>query len=92
MDTLINLRGHVNRKTEDGWTALSLAIRNITAESSEENIDIPTNARYYKTVELLLSIGADINVDDRTEYSPLNIASENGLEGIVQLLLSRGAK
>lgn len=92
MHKLINLRGQVNRKTEDGWTALSLAIRNITAESSEENIDIPTNARYYRTVELLLSIGADINVYDRYEYSPLNIAFENGLEGIVQLLRSRGAK
>jgi len=41
--------------------------------------------------ELLINLGADVNIKDDDGYTPLICASKNGLEKIVKLLLSMGA-
>ena len=50
-----------------------------------------TDGGYINIVRLLLDKGADINVKDRYDATPLIIATENEDTDMVQLLLDRGA-
>lgn len=81
-DVDINLKTDIN-DDEDGWTPLILAAGNNTEEHSSE-------MRRNKTVELLLSKGANINLCNNIGVSPLYIASLNGYDSTVELLLECG--
>ena len=73
----------INRKNEEGWTALMLAARNSSTYSSNE------------TVKLLLDNGADVNLKNNRGLSALMLAVENSKKNssseIVKLLLDNGA-
>lgn len=56
---LIQLGVDVNQWTEDGWTALSLAIERITEERKENNCNISKKTRCYQTLHLLLCNGME---------------------------------
>lgn len=88
---LIQLGVDVNQMTAYGKTAFSLAARNITEESKENNINISMNTRRYQTLQLLLKHGADINLRDKFGVSPLATACQNGHDITVRFLLKNGA-
>ena len=52
-------------------------------------------ALYWKTPEIvtnfLISKGADVNIKDKTEYTPLHYASRNNNLELVKLLIAKGA-
>ncbi|PCI37399.1 MAG: hypothetical protein COB50_03775, partial [Thiotrichales bacterium] len=75
--TLLQCYGVDVNKTNDGWTALMCAVRNIYAAKN----------KYTKAVELLLEAGAKVNQITKDMYTPLIIASEHSHIGIVKLLL-----
>lgn len=70
LQKLIELRVNLNQKDVIGDTALMVAVRNITRESEGNN----TNARHYKTLQILLHNGADINICNEFGINPLCIA------------------
>lgn len=45
-----------------------------------------------KIVELLIKGGADVNLLDRQERTPLNLNSQFGNENITEMLLEKGAR
>nr|XP_034330634.1 uncharacterized protein LOC105344498 isoform X7 [Crassostrea gigas] len=84
---------HVNKKTDNygGWTPLMLAAGNDIRENDDYNHRETGAERRDKTVQLLLSNGADINLCNKNGATPLYIACQNGHNSTVQLLLSNGA-
>uniref|UniRef100_K1PQ97 Ankyrin-1 n=1 Tax=Magallana gigas TaxID=29159 RepID=K1PQ97_MAGGI len=83
----------VNLKTigKGGWTPLILAAGNDTQEHGNYNHEESDAERRDRTVQLLLSSEADINLCKENGTSPLFIACQNGHDSTVQLLLSKGA-
>nr|XP_034330656.1 uncharacterized protein LOC105344498 isoform X23 [Crassostrea gigas]XP_034330657.1 uncharacterized protein LOC105344498 isoform X23 [Crassostrea gigas] len=84
---------HVNKKIDNnsGLTPLMLAAGNNIRENDDYNHRETGAERRDKTVQLLLSNGADINLCKKDGTSPLFIACQNGHDSTVQLLLSNGA-
>eukprot|EP00105_Crassostrea_gigas_P036826 XP_019920974.1 PREDICTED: uncharacterized protein LOC105323896 [Crassostrea gigas] len=82
----------VNEKTDSygGCTPLLLAA-GYNTENGDYNHRESGAERRDKTVQLLLSNGADINLCNEDGYSPLYIACQTGHDSTVQLLLSNGA-
>ncbi|XP_052678162.1 ankyrin repeat and KH domain-containing protein mask-like [Crassostrea angulata] len=90
---LIKIGIKVNKKTDayGSWTPLALAAGNDTQEIGDYNHRESGAERRYKTVQLLLSNGADINLCREDGASPLYIACLKGHDRTVKLLLSNGA-
>eukprot|EP00105_Crassostrea_gigas_P034772 XP_019918920.1 PREDICTED: ankyrin-3-like isoform X2 [Crassostrea gigas] len=90
---IIKMGANVNIKTKrkGGWTPLILAAGNDTQEHNDYYHEKSGVTRRDKTVQLLLSKGADINLCKENGASPLFIACENGYDSTVQLLLNEGA-
>nr|XP_022292004.1 serine/threonine-protein phosphatase 6 regulatory ankyrin repeat subunit C-like [Crassostrea virginica] len=74
-------------KGKNGWTPLTLAVANKLEESFQQFLLSSKN----KTVEDLLSMGAEINKCTKDKISPLYIACQNGHETTVELLLRKEA-
>jgi ankyrin repeat protein len=49
------------------------------------------NFGHKEIAELLIAGGADVNVKDKNEWTPLHNAARNGRKEIVELLLAKGA-
>ncbi|WP_436376819.1 ankyrin repeat domain-containing protein [Cytobacillus sp. BC1816] len=71
----------VNYVNDLGWTALLEAI-----------ILNDGNVIQQQTVQLLIDYGADVNIADRNNVTPLQHAREKGFKEIEQILLTAGAK
>jgi ankyrin repeat protein len=50
------------------------------------------NEKQQQTVKLLIDHGADVNIPDNNNVTPLQHAREKGLKDIEQILLKAGAK
>lgn len=72
---------NVNHVNDLGWTALLEAI--ILSDGSEKQ---------QQTVQLLIEHGADVNIPDNENVTPLQHAREAGFKEIEQMLLKAGAK
>ncbi|XP_065938642.1 uncharacterized protein [Magallana gigas] len=90
---LIKRGVRINVKIFDfgGWTPLLLAAGNDSQEYGDYNHRESGAERRDKTVKLLLSKGADINLCQESGASPLFIACYSGHDSTVKLLLSNGA-
>jgi uncharacterized protein len=71
----------VNHVNSLGWTALIEAI-----------ILNNGNARQQQTVQLLIEHGADVNIPDNKNVTPLQHARQEGYKEIEKILLKAGAK
>ncbi|MDM5227398.1 ankyrin repeat domain-containing protein [Cytobacillus sp. NJ13] len=71
----------VNHVNDLGWTALLEAI-----------ILNDGNVKQQQTVQLLIDHGADVNIPDGNNVTPLQHAREKGFKEIEQILLTAGAK
>lgn len=71
----------VNHVNDLGWTALMEAI--VLNNGGE---------RQQQAIQLLIDHGADVNIPDRNNVTPLQHARENGFKEIEQILLTAGAK
>ena len=80
-ELLTNTPVDVNHVNKLGWTALLEAI-----------ILNDGNERQQKTIELLISHGADVNLADGEGVSPLSHAKNKGFKEIEQILVRAGAK
>eukprot|EP00105_Crassostrea_gigas_P043355 XP_019927503.1 PREDICTED: serine/threonine-protein phosphatase 6 regulatory ankyrin repeat subunit B-like [Crassostrea gigas] len=90
LNKLIKIGVKVNQMTDNSscWTPLALAAGNNTENGDYNHRESGAELRD-ETVQLLLSIGADINF--KKGVSPLFVACEYGHFSTVQLLLSNGA-
>ena len=57
-----------------------------------QNEDNVSDEQNYAIIELLVEAGADLDVTDRYDYTPLMSAAINGDERVLRLLLDHGAK
>ncbi|WP_186321356.1 ankyrin repeat domain-containing protein [Bacillus sp. FJAT-22090] len=71
----------VNHVNNLGWTALMEAI---VLNNGDE--------RQQQTIQLLIDHGADVNIPDRNNVTPLQHAREKGFKEIVKILTEAGAK
>ncbi|WP_163103231.1 ankyrin repeat domain-containing protein [Peribacillus alkalitolerans] len=71
----------VNHVNDLGWTALMEAI-----------VLNNGGVRQQQAIQLLIEHGADVNIPDRNNITPLQHARENGFKKIEQILLTSGAK
>eukprot|EP00105_Crassostrea_gigas_P040731 XP_019924879.1 PREDICTED: ankyrin-1-like [Crassostrea gigas] len=91
LNELVKNGVNVNKKCNFGLTPLLCAAGNDTEDYKNDYHKEPGETRRYKTLQLLLSKGGEINSCDRKIGSPLIIACQNGYDSIVQFLLSKGA-
>ncbi|WP_082631761.1 ankyrin repeat domain-containing protein [Cytobacillus praedii] len=80
-ELLANTDTDVNHVNDLGWTALLEAI--ILNDGDEKQ---------QQAVQLLIDYGADVNIPDKNNVTPLKHARENGFKEIEQILLKAGAK
>lgn len=80
-ELLTNTDTDVNHVNDLGWTALLEAI--ILNDGDEKQ---------QQTVQLLIDYGADVNIPDKNNVTPLQHAREEGFKEIEQILLKAGAK
>jgi ankyrin repeat protein len=80
-ELLTNTDIDINHVNDLGWTALLEAI-----------ILNDGNEKQQQTVKLLIDHGADVNIPDNNNVTPLQHAREKGLKDIEQILLKAGAK
>ncbi len=85
MDVVKELLNHteidVNHVNNLGWTALLEAI-----------ILNDGNEKQQQTVQLLIDNGADVNLPDQENVTPIQHARERGFKEIEEILLKAGAK
>jgi uncharacterized protein len=72
---------NVNHVNSPGWTALLEAI--ILSDGSEKQ---------QQTVQFLIEHGADVNIPDNNNVTPLQYAREKGFNEIEKILLEAEAK
>jgi ankyrin repeat protein len=80
-ELLTNTDIDINHVNDLGWTALLEAI-----------ILNDGNEKQQQTVKLLIDHGADVNISDQNNVTPLQHARDNGFKEIEQFLLKAGAK
>lgn len=80
-ELLTNTDIDVNHINNLGWTALMEAI--ILSDGSKKQVE---------TIQLLIEHGADVNIPDGNQVSPLQHAREKGFKEIEKILLEAGAK
>lgn len=80
-ELLINTDIDVNHINDLGWTALLEAV--ILADGSKKQ---------QQTIQLLIEHGADVNIPDNNNVTPLIHAQERGFKEIEEILLHAGAK
>jgi uncharacterized protein len=78
---LTNTDTDVNHVNNLGWTALLEAIILNNGDEKQQ-----------QTVQLLIDYGADVNIPDKNNVTPLHHAREKGFKEIEQILLKAGAK
>ena len=88
LDHVIKTPGDVNRFSCDMWTPLHLALK---MEKNREEESKESDQRE-KTVEGLIQRGAEVNLCNKFEISPLWVACKNGHKSAAQILLQKGAK
>ncbi|WHY77398.1 ankyrin repeat domain-containing protein [Neobacillus sp. WH10] len=71
----------VNHVNNLGWTALLEAIILNNGDKEQQ-----------QTVQLLIDHGADVNIPDKNNVTPLQHAREKGFKEIIKILLKAGAK
>lgn len=76
---------------DDGWTPLILAAAYDNCGYDDNFKEKESETKRNETVQLLLRNGANINLCDKDETSPLYVACQEGHYSTVQLLLSNGA-
>jgi ankyrin repeat protein len=80
-ELLTNTDTDVNHVNNLGWTALLEAIILNDGDEIQQ-----------QTVQLLIDYGADVNIPDKNNVTPLQHAREKGFKEIEQILLKAGAK
>ncbi|MFC9597019.1 ankyrin repeat domain-containing protein [Peribacillus butanolivorans] len=80
-ELLTNTDIDINHVNNLGWTALLEAI--ILSNGDEKQ---------QQTVQLLIDHGADVNIADHNNVTPLQHAHEKGFKEIEQILIKEGAK
>ena len=80
-ELLTNTDTDVNHVNDLGWTALLEAI--ILNDGDEKQ---------QQTVQLLIDHGADVNISDKNNVTPLQHAQEKGFKEIEQILIQAGAR
>ncbi|OKL37866.1 ankyrin repeat domain-containing protein [Domibacillus mangrovi] len=80
-ELLTNTDTDVNHVNDLGWTALLEAV-----------ILNDGNEKQQQTIQLLIDHGADVNISDQNNVTPLQHAREKGFKEIEQILLKAGAK
>jgi ankyrin repeat protein len=80
-ELLTNTNIDINHVNDLGWTALLEAI--ILNNGGEKQ---------QQTVQLLVNHGADVNISDNNNVTPLQHARQKGFKEIEQILLKAGAK
>ncbi|MDQ8738587.1 ankyrin repeat domain-containing protein [Paenibacillus sp. LHD-38] len=80
-ELLTNTDIDVDHVNDLGWTALLEAI-----------ILNNGNEKQQQTVQFLIDYGADVNIPDKNNVTPLQHAREKGFKEIEQILLKAGAK
>jgi ankyrin repeat protein len=80
-ELLTNTEIDVNHVNNLGWTALMEAIILNNGNETQQ-----------QTVQLLIEYGADVNIPDKENVTPLQHAREKGFKEIEKILLKAGAK
>jgi ankyrin repeat protein len=80
-ELLTNTEIDVNHVNNLGWTALMEAIILNNGNETQQ-----------QTVQLLIEHGADVNIPDKENVTPLQHAREKGFKEIEEILLKAGAK
>ena len=101
VELLINRGAQVNAKTDNGFTPRDWAIKRSHTHIADllktyggKTSSIHTHVRDgdLAGVQAYLDSGVDINARDENGSTPLHIASLNGQEQVVELLINRGAE
>ncbi len=79
-ELLSNTQININHINKLGWTALMEAIILNNGNSTQQTV-----------VQLLIEYGADVNISDHDDVTPLQHAKQRGFKEIEQLLLAAGA-
>ncbi|CAM4083631.1 ankyrin repeat domain-containing protein [Lederbergia lenta] len=80
-ELLTNTDIDVNHINDLGWTALLEAV--ILGDGSKKQ---------QQTIQLLIEYGADVNIPDNNNVTPLTHAQERGFKEMKEILLNAGAK
>lgn len=80
-ELLTNTDIDINHVNDLGWTALLEAIILNNGDEKQQ-----------QTVQLLINHGADVNIPDNNNVTPLQHARDKGFKEIEQILLKAGAK
>uniref|UniRef100_UPI0030B9C557 ankyrin repeat domain-containing protein n=1 Tax=Lysinibacillus fusiformis TaxID=28031 RepID=UPI0030B9C557 len=78
---LRNSKLHVNHVNHLGWTALLEAIVLINGNPTQQAV-----------IQLLIEHGADANIPDQNNLTPLQHGRQRGFNEIEQFLIAAGAK
>ena len=87
IESILSDGANVNARNQEGRTPLHSAVNWKRSAIREEDVPV-----IIEIVELLLTNGADINARDNNGMTPLDIAQENDLHEVVELLRTYGAK
>lgn len=88
---LIEHGANVNSQNSSGYTALHIAVMEIRPKFTKTFVDTERRAVQLSLIWLLIQYGANIDLLDRNDRSPLYYAVDGDDEETVHLLLQHGA-